>query len=107
MKDEREYAIALAARVLDMPRADPDRDEAVLARQFLRAIEPEQVNAFRVWAGDSAKLLPDLTPEELDDAERRVMGERAALSNRPPTSVLIFYHMAAKAFATERTRRAK
>lgn len=37
---ERDEAIALANRVLDRPSGDPDDDLAVLARQFLRALEP-------------------------------------------------------------------
>lgn len=36
---EREDAIKLANHVLDRPYADPDDDVAILARQFLRAIE--------------------------------------------------------------------
>ena len=39
MSAERDVAIALANRVLDRPGADPDDDLAVLARQFLRALE--------------------------------------------------------------------
>lgn len=37
--DEFLQAIDLANRVLDRPSADPDDDMAVLARQFLRAVE--------------------------------------------------------------------
>jgi hypothetical protein len=36
---EKELAIELANRVLDRPGGDPDDDLAVLARQFLRALE--------------------------------------------------------------------
>lgn len=36
---EYEQAIALANKVLDRVNADPDDDLAVLARQFLRAVE--------------------------------------------------------------------
>ena len=39
MDNEMQRAIALADRVLDRPDADPDDDLAVLARQFLRAME--------------------------------------------------------------------
>lgn len=39
---ERADAIKLAERVLDRPNADPDDDLAVLARQFLKAIEYER-----------------------------------------------------------------
>lgn len=37
--NERDRAILLANKVLDHHNADPDDDLAVLARQFLRAIE--------------------------------------------------------------------
>lgn len=103
---ERNKAIALAARVLDMPGQDPDRDIAILARQFLRAIQPEQAEAFLVWVIDEPKLLRDLTPEELTEAEDRIMHERSRLSLHAPESVVIFYQTAATAFATERARRA-
>jgi len=36
---ERTEAIAIANRLLDEPLADPDDDQRVLARQFLREIE--------------------------------------------------------------------
>ncbi len=36
---EHEQAIKLANKVLDRPYGDPDDDQAVLARQFLRAVE--------------------------------------------------------------------
>jgi hypothetical protein len=36
---EMDHAIAIADKILNRPYADPDDDEAVLARQFLRAIE--------------------------------------------------------------------
>lgn len=39
MSEERDFAIKLADKVLDTPGRDPDDDLAVLARQFLRAIE--------------------------------------------------------------------
>jgi hypothetical protein len=39
MSVEKEKAIELANRVLDRAGADPDDDLAVLARQFLRALE--------------------------------------------------------------------
>ena len=39
LDNEMQRAIALADRVLDRPDADPDDDLAVLARQFLRAME--------------------------------------------------------------------
>ncbi len=106
MSDERERAIFIAGRVLDMPGRDPDRDEAVLARQFLRAIDDDLADGFRVWAGDCAKPLPDLTGDELNEAEGRIMGERLKLSPHAPFSVRVFYETAAKAFAGERARRA-
>ena len=37
--NEYEEAFRLANRVLDRPSADPDDDLAMLARQFLRAVE--------------------------------------------------------------------
>lgn len=39
MSNEKDDAIKLAERVLDRRSADPDDDLAVLARQFLRALE--------------------------------------------------------------------
>jgi hypothetical protein len=36
---EKDEAILLANKVLDRPYGDPDDDLAVLARQFLRALE--------------------------------------------------------------------
>lgn len=36
---ERDAAVKLARAVLDRPFADPDDDLALLARQFLRALE--------------------------------------------------------------------
>ncbi len=39
MPGEFDDAVALANRVLDRPNADPDDDLALLARQFLRAVE--------------------------------------------------------------------
>ena len=39
---ELDEAVALANKVLDRPSGDPDDDLAVLARQFLRALEREQ-----------------------------------------------------------------
>jgi hypothetical protein len=36
---EKEELISLANKVLDRPGGDPDDDVAVLARQFLRALE--------------------------------------------------------------------
>jgi hypothetical protein len=36
---EKDEAILLANKVLDRPSGDPDDDLAVLARQFLRALE--------------------------------------------------------------------
>jgi hypothetical protein len=36
---EFEFAVRLANKVLDRPYGDPDDDLAVLARQFLRAVE--------------------------------------------------------------------
>jgi len=38
-RTERDVAIELANRVLDRPYGDPDDDLAILARQFLRAVE--------------------------------------------------------------------
>jgi hypothetical protein len=38
-ENEREYALKLANWVLEQPNIDPDGNEAVLARQFLRAVE--------------------------------------------------------------------
>ena len=37
--EEKQRAIVIANAVLDRPNADPDDDLAVLARQFLRALE--------------------------------------------------------------------
>lgn len=39
---ELDEAVDLANKVLDRPNADPDDDLAILARQFLRALEREQ-----------------------------------------------------------------
>lgn len=39
---EFRQAVRIANRVLDRHSADPDDDEAIVARQFLRAIEREQ-----------------------------------------------------------------
>jgi len=39
---ELDEAVELANKVLDRINADPDDDLAVLARQFLRALEREQ-----------------------------------------------------------------
>lgn len=36
---EKVFAVLLADRILDDPNRDPDGDMAVLARQFLRALE--------------------------------------------------------------------
>lgn len=49
MKPEYERARELANKVLDRPNADPDDDLAVLARQFLRAIEPIDLNGPHIW----------------------------------------------------------
>ena len=38
---EKDDAVKLANRVLDKPYIDPDGDICLLARQFLRAIEPD------------------------------------------------------------------
>ena len=38
-RTEKELAVILANKVLDRPFGDPDDDLAVLARQFLRALE--------------------------------------------------------------------
>lgn len=37
--DEKKQATITANEILDVPYADPDRNEAILARQYLRAIE--------------------------------------------------------------------
>lgn len=42
--DEKVFAIILANQVLDRPNFDPDDDECVLARQFLRALEREDTH---------------------------------------------------------------
>lgn len=41
MTEEKEQAIRIANKILDTPYADPDSDESVLARQFLRLLEPK------------------------------------------------------------------
>lgn len=60
--DEREYAIVLANRILSRVYADPDDALAVLARQFLRAIEnaATEREKIAVLERDSAELLAAL-----------------------------------------------
>lgn len=41
MNDEKILAEKIANKRLDDPRHDPDSDESILARQFLRGIEPK------------------------------------------------------------------
>ena len=43
-KEEKFAAIVLANKILDRVNADPDDDLAILARQFLRAIEWNEVD---------------------------------------------------------------
>lgn len=47
---EREYAVGVANAVLDQPWADPDSDIAVLARQFLQALEREKNGHEKAYA---------------------------------------------------------
>ncbi len=54
---ERESAVRIANCVLDKPYIDPDGDECVVARQFLRAIEREAARAAVPAAPDVRKLL--------------------------------------------------
>ena len=51
--------VKLANRILDRPSGDPDDDQAVLARQFLRALdEIERLNALLI--GEKEKLWPGI-----------------------------------------------
>lgn len=83
---ERDEAIALANRVLDKPRIDPDGDICLLARQFLRAIETaeqlgwELIKA-RDFIDDSAFNVPN------NGRYRAVTSEiDAAIAALPPLS---------------------
>jgi len=40
--DEKKQAVITANEILDVPYADPDRNEAILARQYLRSLEALQ-----------------------------------------------------------------
>lgn len=57
MADEYEQAKRIANRFLDKPYADPDGDEAVLARQFLRLVEKQEaVEKIRAQYQSQAKF---------------------------------------------------
>lgn len=61
---EEEEAIALANRTLDRPNADPDDDLALMARQFMRAVEARDIyraaiRRHRDYRGDDRCHLDD------------------------------------------------
>lgn len=66
---EREQAILIANKLLDRNFADPDDDENILARQFLRAIE--RVNALE-------EQLKGLRPHVEHEDGRTVLTRRLA-----------------------------
>lgn len=53
---EREQAIKIAHKLLNKPWMDPDSDECVLARQFLKALEREAEKLRDDEARDSERL---------------------------------------------------
>lgn len=61
--DERDGAVILANRVLDIPYKDPDDTECILARQYLRALEKIQ-RLTKLLDGVTA---PCAVKRELDD----------------------------------------
>lgn len=54
---ERDDAIIIANKVLERPFADPDDDLAMLARQFLRALERQQWHPINTAPMDGTKIL--------------------------------------------------
>ena len=69
---EFQDTIALANHVLDRPNADPDGDEAMLARQFLRGLEREDNTARNLRAVEKER-----------DALRAALIPFAAAAGRP------------------------
>jgi hypothetical protein len=67
---ERDAALALAHRILDRPRADPDDDLALLSRQLLRALE--RITALEVDLGEAVAALEPFAFEVAKEQENLV-----------------------------------
>jgi hypothetical protein len=71
---ERDYAIWVANNILDDPLRDPDSDTSVLARHFIRSLEP---------AAGSAALLDACVGKILDAVLALIQADPHQWSNRP------------------------
>jgi hypothetical protein len=73
-ESEKDYAIRLANRILEIPYGDQDDDLAVLSRQFLRALELQK---FKDWVHswlDGQGVPHDPYPDETKEHGCRVGG---------------------------------